>query len=237
MFTLLSTLQGCDVILPFLSYNLDFILCEILFNAICFTCSIIVNGVAVFSNIRTFCLRISINKLWYFFSLNSISVYGVIWPSLSPCTIISLILLITYLLTYCYNIPSYDVSLLCIITYEIQCPPLKMQHSIHCGQTSNISGTLVTNSNWNLVGWCKVKLLISAISLKFSGTMHRTMKQITTKMAMLGQFLSVPLNFEIFHDRLGPGRWNGGNHIMAWNLVAWCSLPWRGSLYEIATLS
>ena len=49
--------------------------------------------------------------------------------------------------------------------------------------------------------------------------------------------LRVPWNFEIFHDRLGPGRWNWGNHIIAWNLVAWCSLPWSRSLYEMATLS
>ena len=56
------------------------------------------------------------------------------------------------------------------------------------------------------------------------------------KMAMLAQFLGIPWNFEIFHDRLGPGRWNWGNHNMAWNLVAWCSLPWSGSLYEITTL-
>ena len=32
--------------------------------------------------------------------------------------------------------------------------------------------------------------------------MHSTMEQVTTKMAMLGQFLRVPRNFEIFHDRL-----------------------------------
>ena len=42
---------------------------------------------------------------------------------------------------------------------------------------------------------------------------------------------------EIFHDRLGPGRWNWGNHIKVWNLVAWCKLPWNGSLYVMATLS
>ena len=54
---------------------------------------------------------------------------------------------------------------------------------------------------------------------------------------MLGQFLRVLGNFEIFHDRLRLGRWSWGNHITTWNLVASCSLPWSGSLYEIATLS
>ena len=42
---------------------------------------------------------------------------------------------------------------------------------------------------------------------------------------------------ELFHDGLGPERWNWGNHITAWNWVAWFSLPWSGSLYEMATLS
>ena len=28
-----------------------------------------------------------------------------------------------------------------------------------------------------------------------------------------------------------------GNHIAAWNLVAWCNVPWGGSLFEMATLS
>ena len=43
--------------------------------------------------------------------------------------------------------------------------------------------------------------------------------RLLLKMAMLGQFLWVPWNFEIFNDRLGPGRWNWGNHVTAWNLV------------------
>ena len=42
--------------------------------------------------------------------------------------------------------------------------------------------------------------------------------------------LRAPRNFEIFHDRLGPGRWNWGNDITAWNLVAWCSSPRSGAL-------
>ena len=33
--------------------------------------------------------------------------------------------------------------------------------------------------------------------------MHCTMKQL--KMAMLGQFLRIPRNFENFHDRFEPG--------------------------------
>ena len=36
---------------------------------------------------------------------------------------------------------------------------------------------------------------------KFGEMMHSTMEQIAFKMAMLGQFLRVPQNFEIFHDR------------------------------------
>ena len=49
-------------------------------------------------------------------------------------------------------------------------------------------------------------LRISAISLKFGGIMHSTIEQIDIKIAMLGNFLRVPWNFEIFHDRfLWPG--------------------------------
>ena len=65
--------------------------------------------------------------------------------------------------------------------------------------------------------------------------MH-TWSRSLLKMAMLGQFMHVRRNFERFH-MLGPGRWNWGNHTTAWNLVAWCSLPWSGSLYEMATCS
>ena len=63
-------------------------------------------------------------------------------------------------------------------------------------------------------------------------------------MAMLGQFSRVSRNFSIFNDRLGPGLMDGdsfneiwGNHIMAWNLVVWCNVPWSGSLCEMGTLS
>ena len=77
---------------------------------------------------------------------------------------------------------------------------------------------------------------ISAISLTFCGMMHSTMKQLAIKMVLFGLFLRVARNFEIFHDRLGPGRWNWGNHITTWNLVAWCCLPCSGSLFEMATL-
>ena len=59
---------------------------------------------------------------------------------------------------------------------------------------------------WNLAEWCTV-------------SWNRSL----SKMAMLGQFLCVPRT-EIFHDRLGPGGWNWGNHITAWNLEAWYSL-------------
>ena len=49
-------------------------------------------------------------------------------------------------------------------------------------------------------------LRISAISLKFGGVMHSS--RSLSKMAMLGWFLHIPQNFEIFHDRLGPGLGN-----------------------------
>ena len=38
-------------------------------------------------------------------------------------------------------------------------------------------------------------------------------------MAILSQTLGIPQNFEIFHDRLGPGKWNWGNHITTSILV------------------
>ena len=46
-------------------------------------------------------------------------------------------------------------------------------------------------------------LRISAISLKFGGMMHSTMDQ----MALLGHFLRVPRNFEIFDNRLFDQVW------------------------------
>ena len=75
-------------------------------------------------------------------------------------------------------------------------------------------------SAWNLVGRCIAW---------WSRSLY--------KMAMLGEFLRVLWNLENFHDRLGLGRLNWGKHITAWNLVAWRSLPWSGSLYEMVTLS
>ena len=50
-------------------------------------------------------------------------------------------------------------------------------------------------------------LRISAISLKFRGMMPSTMEQMKIKMVMLGQFLRVPRNFEIFYtilSQFGP---------------------------------
>ena len=76
------------------------------FDAICFTSFIFVNGVIVSSNIS--CNDLSWNFIvmyvWYFVSWNSISVYGAIWPSLSPGTVINPILL-TYLLTHLKQSP------------------------------------------------------------------------------------------------------------------------------------
>ena len=50
-------------------------------------------------------------------------------------------------------------------------------------------------------------LRISAINLKFGGMMHSTgwWSRLQFKMAILGQFLHISWNFEIFHDRLRPG--------------------------------
>ena len=71
-----------------------------------------------------------------------------------------------------------------------------------------------------------------------------TMKQIAIENGY-AQPISVHFTeFLNFHDRLGSGLrdvdlyqevW--GNHFMAWNLVAWCNVPWSGSLFEMATLS
>ena len=58
-------------------------------------------------------------------------------------------------------------------------------------------------------------LRISAIGLTFGGMMHSMMSQIAVKMAILGHFF-LHLNFEIFYDRIEPGRCNLGNHIVAW---------------------
>ena len=74
--------------------------------------------------------------------------------------------------------------------------------------------------------------------------MHSTIKQIAIKNDCARSFFCVPQNFEIFLDRLWPGlradvsyheMW--GNHIMAWNLVAWRNVPWSWSPFETVTLS
>ena len=77
-----------------------------------------------------------------------------------------------------------------------------------------------------MVGWCTV-----------------TWSRLPCKMAMLGQFLCVPRNFEIFHDRLGPDLRNYittltllGFQLLAWNLVGWCTVPWSRSLSKMAML-
>ena len=77
---------------------------------------------------------------------------------------------------------------------------------------------------------------ISAICLKLGVVMHSTMEQITIKMALLGQFLYVPQNFEIFHGMLGPGLREDvttltveGSQLSAWNLVEWCTVSWSRS--------
>ena len=85
-------------------------------------------------------------------------------------------------------------------------------------------------STWNLAEWYTVPW-----------------RRPLFNMAMLGQFLRVLRNFKIFHGRLGPGRWPimemQGNHIMAWNLVAWCSVPlkwitiWNGHAQPIFAFS
>ena len=90
--------------------------------------------------------------------------------------------------------------------------------------------------------WRKI-FKISNISLQFGVVMHGTVKQITVIMTMLGYFWRAPPNFEIFQDRLGPGRWQMlGNvkkfhYIATWNFVVWCNVPRHGSLFEMAMLS
>ena len=71
-------------------------------------------------------------------------------------------------------------------------------------------------SAWNVVWLCTVPW-----------------SRLLCKMAMLGQFLRVPQNFKIFHDRLGPGRWL----ILGNARKSHFSVSWSGSLFEIAMLS
>ena len=64
-------------------------------------------------------------------------------------------------------------------------------------------------------------LRISDISLKFGIVMHNAMRQITIK--MFCQFLHIPCNVDIFHDRLGPG-WRYEVSLMSANWGCHCSL-------------
>ena len=45
------------------------------------------------------------------------------------------------------------------------------------------------------------------------------------KIVMLGQFLWVPWNLDIFHDRLGPGRWN-------WEITLRPEIWWHDAVYH-----
>ena len=60
-------------------------------------------------------------------------------------------------------------------------------------------------------------------------------------MATLSQFLCIhgTLKFSMIGlDREDDSYWEmWGNHITAWNLVAWCNVPWSESLFEMATLN
>ena len=64
------------------------------------------------------------------------------------------------------------------------------------------------------------------------------------KIALLGQFLRVPRDFEIFHDRLfWQGQRNDVTTLILWefqlsacNLVRWCAIAWSISLYKEAML-
>ena len=48
-------------------------------------------------------------------------------------------------------------------------------------------------------------LRVSVMGLKLGGMMHSTMKQIAIQNGYAMAILCVSQNFEIFHDRLGPG--------------------------------
>ena len=72
---------------------------------------------------------------------------------------------------------------------------------------------------------------------RFESNLSKITRPVAAIKSLRFALLLIPQEFEIFHDRPGPGRINWGNHITAWNLVAWCSLPWSGSLHEMATLS
>ena len=78
-----------------------------------------------------------------------------------------------------------------------------------------------------MVGWCTVPWSRSL-----------------SKMAMLRQFLHIPRNFEIFHDRLfWPGLRDDvsaptlkGFQVSDTNSVGWCIVTWSRSLFKMAML-
>ena len=72
-----------------LLYNLDFILLwNAVFHATYFTCCFVNSVIVIWASVTVFCPSISW-KLWYIVSWNSVSVYGAIWPSLRPYTVIN----------------------------------------------------------------------------------------------------------------------------------------------------
>ena len=102
---------------------------------------------------------------------------------------------------------------------------------------------------WNSPWWTWIRserlryhsLRVSAIGLKFSRMMHSSMKQITIKWLCSGNFLRVHETLKL--SMMGFDREDDsyqdiwGNHIMAWNSVAWCNVPWSGLSFVMATLS
>ena len=75
---------------------------------------------------------------------------------------------------------------------------------------------------------------ISAIILKFCGVISSIMKQIAEWNDHAQPFACTLWNLEKFHDMLGLGQEEdfvtlalNGFGISSWNLLKWCTVPWR----------
>ena len=123
---------------------------------------------------------------------------------------------------HCFMHPSVQLS----VTLSIH--PSVCQSILNEGLTHLlILGRFHVLLAWNLMEWCTVPW-----------------GRLQHKIPVVGQFLYVPKNFEIFHDRHGSGLMDDvtvltiyGFQVSALNLVQWCKIPWSRLLLKMPLLS
>ena len=101
-------------------------------------------------------------------------------------------------------------------------PPIHMSACQVCPSQTTLRIKICLKFGWCSVAWSRLLL----------------------KMALPGQLMYIPQNFEIFHYRLGPGLREDVTvvtleefWVSTWNLVERCILSWSISLFRMVLLS